>query len=134
MRRVANFLEATFDEENFIVLNTLYCLYGVSDETYDYRSLLALINSRLLNYWFSKVFISTDKLFPYIRKSQLEKLPLPELNTSNKTHLNEITQSILNARRLNRSLNTSELEQQIDQLVYKLYDLTLEEIAVVESQ
>ncbi len=133
LRRVANFPEATLDEENFIVLNTLYCLYGVSDEAYDYRSVLALINSRLLSYWFSKIFISTDKLFPYIRKSQLEKLPLPELNTNTKNNLNELVQSILVAKRSNKNLNTSEYEQQIDQLVYKLYGLTPEEIAVVEG-
>ena len=40
---------------------------------------------------------------------------------------------ILAAKAANAEADTSVLEREIDQLVYKLYDLTPEEIAIVEG-
>jgi adenine-specific DNA-methyltransferase len=40
---------------------------------------------------------------------------------------------ILEAKKQNPSADTSPLESQIDQLVYQLYDLSEEEIAIVEE-
>ena len=37
------------------------------------------------------------------------------------------------SKELNPSVNTTNLENQIDQLVYQLYDLTEEEIKIVEG-
>jgi len=43
------------------------------------------------------------------------------------------TDGILAAKRANPQASTSELEMEIDQLVYQLYGLTEEEIAIVEG-
>ena len=53
------------------------------------------------------------------------------LGTSEEKTILELTEKILN----NKSINTDTfiLEKEIDQLVYKLYDLTEEEIQIVES-
>ncbi len=40
---------------------------------------------------------------------------------------------ILNCKKTNPQTETTDLENQIDQLVYKLYDLTEEEIKIVEG-
>ena len=67
---------------------------------------------------------------------------LPILDTTDKQELARqievIVEHILLVKSKNRhleeniSVDTSELESQIDQLVYQLYDLTAEEIGVID--
>ena len=45
----------------------------------------------------------------------------------------KLVERILAAKRTNPQADTSELEREIDQLVYQLYGLTEEEIRIVES-
>jgi hypothetical protein len=44
-----------------------------------------------------------------------------------------VLEAILIAKRANPQADTTKLERQIDRLVYKLYELTEEEIAIVEN-
>jgi len=46
----------------------------------------------------------------------------------------ENTQKILSAKAANLATDTSSMEAEIDALVYKLYDLTDEEIKIVEGK
>ena len=46
----------------------------------------------------------------------------------------EIVKDILRTKRMNSGTDTSSLEARIDQLVYQLYGLTDEEIAIVEGR
>ena len=45
----------------------------------------------------------------------------------------KIVEKILEVKEQNPATDTDELEQQIDQMVYKLYGLTDEEIALIEN-
>jgi hypothetical protein len=45
-----------------------------------------------------------------------------------------LVERILAAKRANPQADTSELEREIDQLVYRLYGLTEEEIRIVEGR
>lgn len=53
---------------------------------------------------------------------------------SNQHEIIQLVDQILTAKKTNPNADTSTLEKEIDQLVYKLYGLTDEEIAVVEGK
>jgi len=56
-------------------------------------------------------------------------------NTSDLTFItNESGSSLLSTKKENSKTDTSELEREIDRLVYGLYDLTDEEIKIIEWQ
>jgi len=66
----------------------------------------------------------------------MEQLPIPPLTPQNQPIANQIialVDQILSAKQKNPDADTSQLEHQIDQLVYKLYDLTEEEIKIIEG-
>lgn len=63
----------------------------------------------------------------------LPVLPIIPQNSSVIDKIEELTDEILTAKKQIISVDTQELEKQIDQLVYKLYDLTPQEIAIVEG-
>jgi type II restriction/modification system DNA methylase subunit YeeA len=45
----------------------------------------------------------------------------------------QIVDQILSAKKQNPEADTSKLEREIDRLVYKLYDLTADEIKIIKS-
>lgn len=63
----------------------------------------------------------------------LPVLPIIPQNSSVIDKIEELTDEILTAKKQIISVDTQELEKQIDQLVYQLYDLTPEEITIVEG-
>lgn len=130
IRRVSDKLIATFDNENFLTLNTIYCCKSIS-ENYNLKFICGLINSRVIQFWFTNMFVLTDKLFPYIRKSQLDLVPIPKLNSKEQSQIIEIVDQILIAKKVTHNEEISILEAQIDSLVYKLYDLTYDEVKVI---
>lgn len=70
-----------------------------------------------------------DDLFPKIRLEEFKKLPIPKRNNDNE--ISQLAKQITKLK--NRNADCSTEEFQIDQLVYQLYNLTPEEIAIVEG-
>jgi len=81
IRRVAPTLKVAVDETGAFTLNTLYVLRAREPDTPDdfYYILSALLNSTLVRRYHRLAFAARDRLFPYIRISQLARLPLPSL-------------------------------------------------------
>ncbi|MFX0113549.1 MAG: Eco57I restriction-modification methylase domain-containing protein [Candidatus Hodarchaeota archaeon] len=74
LRRVASGIVAAEEREEKLFLNTLYGLK--IKEKISLSFLLAILNSKMLNWWFNRVFFFEENLFPYVRKSQLLELPI----------------------------------------------------------
>ena len=138
IRRVSKDLICTMDDNKFVVLNTLYCCISKSNHTLSY--ITAILNSKLISYWFKKMFVLTDKLFPYVRKSQLNFIPIKDIGQNEQKPFTNLVDRILVITKDEDYLFNSEkkskvheCERQIDQLVYKLYGLTEEEIKIIEE-
>ncbi|EDC4935796.1 class I SAM-dependent DNA methyltransferase, partial [Campylobacter jejuni] len=95
------------------------------------KYLLGLLSSNLITYYY-KNFSQGCKLgikgYQY-NKHALENLPLPKINSKNEKLANELislVDEILKAKEQDKNANTQELENKINSLVYKLYNLTEE--------
>jgi len=139
IRRVGSNIVATYDSNGYIVLNTIYC--GIPQKPgIDLKYLTALLNSRLISFWFKKIFVLNDKLFPYIRKSQLDFIPIKNTHDTEKLEIVNIVDKVLNIIKDNDyiiNLQKQEMVKtfvkQIDQIVYEVYGLIPEEIEIVEN-
>ncbi len=102
-----------------------------SSKIYDYRFLLGILNSHLIN-WYFLTFLS-EKLHFY--PDDAKNLPIIKLNNlvQQKPIINLVNQIITNKHKDHDS-EVSHLEKQIDELVYALYGLTPEDIAIVEGK
>ena len=134
IRRVSNTIQATYDDANYVVLNTIYCLKLKTNKSGNCKYYTALLNSKTIAYWFFKTFCNTDKIFPYIRISQLEQIPIPYYDELVQLKITAIVDSILATKQQNPQADTSELETQIDILVYLLYKLTYDEVKIIDPQ
>jgi hypothetical protein len=102
------------------------------------KSLLAVLNSRAV--WFflkrtAAVLGDADKGGRLrLKRQYLEKIPIPTSPSTTQEMLESLVSRILSAKRRDPEADTTALEREIDHLVYKLYGLTPEEIAIVEGR
>ncbi|GAA7053389.1 hypothetical protein HpCHN10_00060 [Helicobacter pylori] len=102
------------------------------------RYLLGMLHSKLITFAF-KTFYAGGGLgesgYRY-KKAFIERLPIPKITPKNQELAHKITacaQAILEAKEKDPKANTRELEKEIDALVYQLYNLTDEEIKIIEE-
>ena len=96
------------------------------------KYVLALLNSSLLQWYYATMFKGDTELFPKIRIAQAKQLPIFKASMEQQQPIIELVDRILEKKRSNPNANTLALEQEIDKMVYELYNLTDEEIGVIE--
>ncbi len=102
------------------------------------RYLLGMLHSKLITFAF-KTFYAGGGLgesgYRY-KKAFIERLPIPKITPQNQELAQKITdgaKQILALKEKDPKANTQELEKEIDALVYQLYNLTDEEIKIIED-
>jgi len=125
--------------------NTLLFVLKLKGQEYSYKSILAILNSLLIGWYFRTKFqISSDDTFPQIMIRDILQFPIPTIDKQSDVELNKLVDQLL---QLNEAIQTVTLESKRDQLqnkidycenrvneiVYQLYGLTDEEINMVES-
>jgi len=129
-------LKMTLIDKNIFCANSVnYIILNSSDINLKY--LLGLLNSSLINYIFSKFSTNSN-----VNGYEVDNLPFPQ-STKQET-VNRIIQlvdkilSIMkfgdNLKNPQKQAKVKHIKLDIDQLVYKLYDLTPEEIKIVEGE
>jgi hypothetical protein len=64
----------------------------------------------------------------------MKDFPIPNATESQRTAIEKLVQKCLDAKKDDPTANTSELEKQIDHLVYKLYQLTYNEVKIIDPE
>ena len=131
LRRVTNLIQATYDSAHYVVLNTIYCAQMKQNTSGNLKYYTAILNSKVVAFWFFKTFCNTDKLFPYIRVSQLKQIPIPNASRETQEKVASMVNQVIAMKEI--GADSSSLEQQIDKLIYALYDLTEDEIRLIEQ-
>lgn len=131
-RRVSSSLIFTYDNEQFYALNTLVIVNKKdSDKGPNLKFILGLMNSKLMNYLYSNKFKSTKTVFSEIQARSVKELPIPKIVETQELEIVRLAERIIELKKGDSV--TTELENEIDQLVYQLYDLTEEEIEIIET-
>jgi hypothetical protein len=117
---------ACYDEDNLYNLYTLHNIQSINGD-FQNKYLLGILNSNLINFYFRLCFKDI-----HIKPRYLSILPFPK-EPNYQQPIIDLVDKILEAKKENPEADTSHWESEIDQLVYKLYDLTDEEIKIVEE-
>ncbi|MBL7788465.1 MAG: Eco57I restriction-modification methylase domain-containing protein [Chitinophagales bacterium] len=124
-------IEATLDIEG--ILAPAVSVYSILGEIEILKSVLAILNSKLIDWYFKIKFKDKHLAGGYISLNTqlLSKVPICKKINQN---INTCVDKILSLKKSNPDADTSELEAEIDKLVYELYGLSEEEIAVIENK
>ena len=110
------------------------CLFGHTvnkielKSMYNPKYIMAILNSKVIDWYFRKT--STNN---HVNIYELEQLPIPKANREQEDLIMSLIDRIVTKKQNNPNSDISSLEKEIDKLVYQLYNLTPEEIAIIEQ-
>ncbi|CAN4273770.1 Restriction modification methylase Eco57I [Methylophilaceae bacterium] len=118
------------DNNSMIVVNAV--------DGYDLKYILAILNSRLISFWFLHTYGKLQrKVFPQFKVKELREFPIKKIDLDNineRELCNEIISYVNKINDLNEEISINSVNNKLDALVYKLYELTDEEVAIVEAE
>ena len=115
-----------YDDSNIYAEATTFFMTGEK-----LKFLLAILNSNVSEWYFNKIGTTTGMGTNRWKKYKIEMLPIKVPTENVELEIVKLVDKIIVQKKQN--LDTSKLENQIDQLIYQLYNLTPEEIAIVED-
>lgn len=125
-------IEHSFIPKDMLLQDTNY-FFSTSN-----RYLLGILNSKPITYYLADIQTPLGNTGAFRNyKYNIEKLPIPKINSKNQKIADELVNSvdeILKAKEQDKNANTQELENKINSLVYKLYNLTEDEIKIIEGR
>ena len=148
MQRIGGILITSYDNEQYYTFNSVNNLLA-RQAKYSLKYILAILNSNLMIFYYIKNFTNKSKLTVNISKTFLDKLPIAEVDFTDKMQktcyekivkyvdtMLDLQKQLLAAKLNSQKVEITRLitytESQINENIYKLYDLTPEEIATIE--
>lgn len=135
-------LKGTIDENKLFVSNSLHSTYLLPEHEDDYtlEFILALINSKLMNFYHDSLRLKATDLHPQILVGNLKLLPIKPLFMDQQAPIVRLVNEILKITRGQDFRNdragqakVASYIEQIDQNVYELFGLTESEISTIED-
>jgi len=135
---------ATIDYENCITTRSIYNT-KIINKNFSVELILGIINSSLFRFYFKQFIAPDTNIFPKLRIAQLKELPIPKaINNLLKQKIEKLVEQILqlNKEKLETRLDSKSeqlqtridyCEDKINELVYQLYNLSDDEIKIVEE-
>ena len=109
------------------------------DEAYNLKYILSILNSKIGYYWYQKNCKKRGAGFD-VGVKKIREFPIKKINQKKQKPFIDLVDKILSITKSKDYLRNSfkqkqvaKYEKQIDQLVYKLYNLTPEEIKTIEN-
>ncbi|REK00052.1 MAG: class I SAM-dependent DNA methyltransferase [Bacteroidetes bacterium] len=131
-RKVGKELIATYADKGIYYEQTIHSCH-ITDKRFKTKFVLGLFNSTLFKFYYRKTNSQGGDIFPQVRISSVKNLPIKLADTKTQEKIETLVDQILTKKAQDHSSDTTDLENKIDTLVYKLYDLTAEEIKTVEK-
>ena len=117
-----------YDVGEMFCLDTAFMMTGPA-----VKYLCAVLNSTIATWFMRNTALNSGMGVVRWKKFTVERIPIPRISASEQQPFIKLLDHILQAKAANPTADASALEAEVDRLVYQLYGLTTEEIAVVEG-
>lgn len=105
--------------------------YVIQTSRWNMKFLTGVLNSKLIAFWLKKKGKMQGSNYQ-VDKEPLLNIPIPTATLEQQEPIIALVDKILAAKKADSAADTSKLEGEIDKIVYKLYDLTDEEISLIK--
>ena len=127
LRKTGADIIATYDDSGIYPEQSLYFLY-------DFRSsplyLLGIINSRLINWYYSNRLVTNEDSTPQLKNFDLDSFPIV---IASENTINLIEKAVAQIMKLQEDgKDYHSLDQKLDQIVYRLYGLSYLEVMHID--
>jgi len=149
-RQTSDKIISTIDTEGYFSLDSTHVIHLLLTDL-NLKYLLGIYNSKLFNFLYQNRVQESGRVFAQIKTVNLKPIPIKTIDFTNKDEkakhdkmVSLVEQMLENQKYLSEAKGESNkqmyknicdsLDKQIDNLVYQLYDLTEEEIRIVEEE
>lgn len=151
IRQTGDSLIATLDEEQFIVRDNLYTIVQREKVTLSLKYLLGLLNSKFFRWYYRRVInYEVGEALAQVKRGHIAQLPIREIDFDNPEDVEMHNKMVAcvetmldlhsqlpnltgEARRV-VDMQIERTDRAIDGLVYRLYGLSEDEVAIVEGE
>ncbi|QOV24365.1 class I SAM-dependent DNA methyltransferase [Anabaenopsis elenkinii] len=96
--------------------------------------ILAILNSKITQFYIKQIAATRQGGFIEFKPMYVSQIPIPTATKKQHKLLEQIVEQILTVKQADPQADTTPLEAEIDQVVYQLYNLTAEEIKIIEGK
>jgi len=149
LRKTGDRIMATYDESSFFIEQSLYFLYNFRGSI-EPKFILGILNSSFFTFYYRAKALTNKKSIAQVKKVDLDQLPIRTIDfddPADRARHDRMVALVEQMLALHKELPAAATDhdqtlirrridaadRQIDALVYELYGLTPEEIAVVEG-
>jgi len=143
IRQTGDSLIGTLDMKQYLCLNNMHVLVPKGGIIPDAKYFLGIINSKLLNWYYQTLNPEKGESLAEVKKANVAQLPMRIADLKFQTEIVKLVNQLLklNEEKAETKLQTkvAQLESKIDycegrinEIVYQLYDLTQDEIKIIE--
>jgi type I restriction-modification system DNA methylase subunit len=133
-RQTADRIVATIDDKvGYFCINSVNVAQVKPEFMSDMRFLLGVTNSSLLNFFYRQISQEAGRVLAEVKPQRLRSLPIAPATKGQQAQIVKFVDGVRAVKRDNPQADTTNMEREIDRLVYKLYELTDDEIAIVED-
>ncbi len=118
---------AAYDEEGILSLDTVTNIIVQNDILAKY--LLGLLHSKLINFYVSYGLYNGGRLTMHLDSSYIGEIPIANVKSIDQYNIIKLVENAIDGNQ-----ETKEVLIAIDKEVYKIYDLTKEEIMIIETE
>lgn len=104
------------------------CNYILPSDSIDLYCLLGFLNSKTIN-WFFRCFSTNSNVNGY----EVDNFPIPLIDSDTQLKISELVKKIIETKCTNNFADTSTIEKQIDEFVYQVYELSKDDIKIIEQ-
>lgn len=125
-------LRAAYDNKGYFCKDTFFAAYLKDKNNFDLKFFLAILNSKLLHYYYANIYKGTHIAGGYLHYliGYLYSMPVAEPTKKQQSEIVALANKILKAKNNKEFI---ELDKKIDNKIYELYNLNKEEIEIVDS-
>lgn len=127
-------LTAAIDTEKYYTFNSVNNLVLNQNAKYNLETVLAILNSRVLNWYYANNFSNNSELTVNISKTFLEKLPIPAIDDFTQSCIQQIVNEIIFIKRQDYLADTTYDEYKLNLIVFKLYNLKFEDCLIIDPE
>jgi hypothetical protein len=124
-------LTGALETNNSFCFNTVMCFSTKSEMSNEF--LLGIINSKIMSFFYYYFIFNQAIRTMHFMPGYSDKIPLV-YNEAINEKVTSIVSEILKAKKQDPEADTQQLEVKIDHLVYKLYELTYDEVLIVDPE
>jgi hypothetical protein len=134
-------LKAAYDDGRYYNKESIINLILLNDDDDTYKYILGLLNSTLMNWIYNKLFTNESKLTVNLSKEYLSEMPIKQMKENDKKAFVNAVNDMLAIKENEEYLQNPRaqtevkvLERKIDKMAYELYELSQDEIDIVEGR